>query len=46
MNITLYGATGNAGARILKELLARGHQVRAIVRDPAKALTQAGLIVL
>jgi putative NADH-flavin reductase len=45
MNITLYGATGNAGARILKELLARGHQVTAIVRDPAKVLPQAGLIV-
>jgi putative NADH-flavin reductase len=45
MNITLFGATGNAGARILKELLARGHQVTAIVRDPAKLQPQPGLSV-
>jgi hypothetical protein len=35
MHITLYGATGNAGSRILTEALSRGHQVTAIVRDPA-----------
>jgi len=45
MNVSLYGATGNAGARILKELLARGHQVTAIVRDPAKLPPQPGLSV-
>jgi len=45
MTITLFGATGNAGARILKELLARGHQVTAIVRDPAKLQPQPGLSV-
>ena len=45
MNITLFGATGNAGSRILKELLARGHQVTAVVRDPAKLPSQAGLTV-
>ncbi len=45
MNVTLFGATGQAGARILKELLARGHQVTAIVRDPAKLSPQAGLTV-
>jgi putative NADH-flavin reductase len=45
MNVSLYGATGNAGARILKELLARGHQVTAIVRDPAKLQPQSGLTV-
>jgi putative NADH-flavin reductase len=45
MNVTLFGATGNAGARILTELLARGHQVAAIVRDPAKLPPQAGLTV-
>ncbi len=33
MNVVLYGATGMAGSRILKELLARGHQVTACVRD-------------
>jgi uncharacterized protein len=36
VKVALYGATGNAGSRILKELVARGHQVIAIVRDPAK----------
>jgi len=45
MNVTLFGATGNAGSRILKELLARGHNVTAIVRDPAKLPPQAGLAV-
>jgi uncharacterized protein len=36
MNVTLYGATGKAGSRILKELLARGHQVTAVVRKSAE----------
>ena len=46
MNVTLYGATGKAGARILKELLDRSHRVAAIVRDPTKLQQQAGLTVL
>ncbi len=45
MNVTLFGATGKAGARILKELLARGHEVTAVVRDPAKLQPQPGLTV-
>lgn len=36
MKIALYGATGKAGSRILKELTSRGHRVTAIVRDPKK----------
>ena len=44
MNVTLFGATGSAGTRILKELLARGHAVTAIVRDPAKLPPRPGLI--
>ena len=36
MNITLIGASGNAGSRILKELTDRGHHVTAIVRHPEK----------
>jgi len=36
MKVALYGATGAAGSRILKELVSRGHHVTAIVRDPAK----------
>ncbi|MFD3513688.1 NAD(P)-dependent oxidoreductase [Streptomyces sp. NPDC058657] len=34
--ITLFGATGTLGSRILREALDRGHQVTAVVRDPAK----------
>jgi len=45
MNVILFGATGNAGARILQELLARGHQVTALVRDLAKLPPQPGLTV-
>ncbi|MFF0741796.1 NAD(P)-dependent oxidoreductase [Streptomyces sp. NPDC004111] len=33
--ITLFGATGTIGSRILREALDRGHQVTAVVRDPA-----------
>ena len=36
MNVVLYGATGNAGSRILKELISRGHKVTAAVRDLSK----------
>ncbi len=35
MHVALIGATGNAGSRILTELLQRGHSVTAIVRDAA-----------
>ncbi|MGA2761267.1 MAG: NAD(P)-dependent oxidoreductase [Candidatus Cybelea sp.] len=34
MNIVLYGASGMMGSRIRDEALARGHQVRAVVRNP------------
>jgi uncharacterized protein len=36
MHVILYGATGKAGSRILKELLARGHKVTAAVRKSAE----------
>ena len=39
MKIVLYGATGNAGSRILTELLARGHEVVAVSRDPSKLVS-------
>lgn len=45
MNVVLYGATGNAGSRILKELLARGHQVKAVVRNTAKLAPAKGLSI-
>ncbi len=34
--IALFGANGSIGSRILREALDRGHQVTAVVRDPAK----------
>ncbi|KOU13697.1 NAD(P)-dependent oxidoreductase [Streptomyces sp. WM6368] len=34
--IALFGATGTIGTRVLHEALRRGHEVTAVVRDPAK----------
>jgi uncharacterized protein len=45
MKVVLYGASGMIGSRILEELLSRGHQVTAVVRNPAK-VTAAGVRVL
>jgi putative NADH-flavin reductase len=45
MKVALYGATGQAGSRILKELVSRGHEVIAIARNPA-SLTERGPDVL
>jgi uncharacterized protein len=45
MKIILYGATGQVGSRILAELLARGHEVTAIVRHPEKLAPRPGLTV-
>lgn len=35
--ILVTGATGTVGRQVVAELLARGHAVRALTRDPAKA---------
>jgi NADH dehydrogenase len=45
MKVFLTGATGFVGRYMLKRLLAEGHTVRALVRDPQKAgeLSQAGV---
>ena len=43
MKIALIGATGQAGSPILKELVSRGHQVTAIVRNPEKVQAQANV---
>ena len=40
MKIALIGATGRAGSPILQELVRRGHQVTAIVRNPEKVPAQ------
>ena len=36
MKITLYGASGMIGSRILDELMSRGHDVLAVVRNPSR----------
>jgi UDP-glucose 4-epimerase len=37
MKILVTGATGKVGSRLAKRLAHRGHQVRALVRDPKRA---------
>ena len=37
MKILVTGATGKVGSRLAKRLAKRGHEVRALVRDPARA---------
>lgn len=46
MQVALIGATGFVGAAVLKELLQRGHDVVALVRDPAKLAAQPHLKVV
>ena len=36
MKVVVYGATGNAGSQIVKELVSRGHDVTAVARDTTK----------
>lgn len=43
MKIAIVGATGNAGACLVKEALARGHQVTGIARNPEKLARQQNL---
>ena len=42
MKITLIGASGNVGSRILKELSDRGHAITAIARQPERIAAQPG----
>ena len=37
MKITVLGATGNAGSRLVAEALSRGHEVTAVVRNLNRA---------
>ena len=43
--ILVTGATGYVGGMLVPELLARGHTVRALVRDPARASLPEGVEV-
>jgi uncharacterized protein YbjT (DUF2867 family) len=46
MRITVFGATGGIGAEVVRQALDAGHQVTAVVRDPARfPLRGAGLDV-
>ncbi|GGW48349.1 NAD(P)H-binding protein [Streptomyces caelestis] len=44
--ILVTGATGTVGRQVVAELLARGHEVRALTRDAAKADFPAGVEVV
>lgn len=43
MNVVVYGATGNSGSEIVKELLARGHKVTGVARNVEKLKDVAGV---
>lgn len=44
--IAITGATGFAGRHVTAELLAQGHRLRALVRDPARANIPAGVVAV
>src|SRR4051812_15964959 len=46
MTILVTGATGNIGRNVIEQLVARGADVRALVRDPAKADFPEGVAVV
>src|SRR3712207_5365199 len=46
MTILVTGATGTIGRQVVKQLTKRGADVRALVRDPAKASFPAGVSVV
>jgi putative NADH-flavin reductase len=42
MKLTIFGATGGTGARLVEQAIAAGHDVTAVVRDPARLPVPAG----
>jgi uncharacterized protein len=45
MNVVVYGATGNSGKEIVKELLSRGHAVTGVARKVSSLKAEKGLTV-
>jgi putative NADH-flavin reductase len=45
MKVVLIGASGMIGSRILKELVSRGHNVVAVVRDSSRVSAEPGVTV-
>ncbi|MEG9436435.1 NAD(P)H-binding protein [Edaphobacter sp. HDX4] len=43
MNVVVYGATGNAGSEIVKELVRRGHKVTGVARNVESLEGQPGV---
>ncbi|PBB20290.1 NmrA/HSCARG family protein [Mesorhizobium sp. WSM4313] len=46
MTILVTGATGNVGSQVVNQLVKRGADIRALVRDPSKASFPAGVAVV
>lgn len=46
MTILVTGATGNVGRNVVEQLIARGADVRAVIRDAAKVDLSAGVEVV
>jgi putative NADH-flavin reductase len=46
LNIVVYGGSGNAGSRIVKEAAARGHTVTVVDKSPKPELAPQGVKVL
>jgi len=40
MKITIFGATGATGTCLVEQAVATGHQVTAVVRNPARLATR------
>lgn len=46
MQITIFGATGQVGSRVVVEALVRGHKVTAVARDPSRQHAVSDVIEL
>ncbi|MBB5854450.1 NAD(P)-dependent oxidoreductase [Amycolatopsis umgeniensis] len=44
MKLTVFGATGGVGSEVVKQALAAGHHVTAVVRDPSRLKVEGELL--